>query len=294
MKQVLEIGRLLDICEITYTLPQLLKLEKLIELTLEDVVTTNEELDEDFEDDIAVKEEEFEEALAPKVELDEFDSSYEEPQPVKKRKRKYVKKESADPDDPEGGKEKKVVKIPRVRRKRPEPNKKWSGATLCQQCGQSFETTTQLRKHVHNKHKSLIEVCGTCGHKFHSHRDLQRHIDGVHDGRRDFQCQWCGNKFSSKHTLKRHVARIHEKQNHTCHHCGKIFNLIGMLKTHLKKVHEQIYQPDDKANNTGVLPLPGALALPQPSSEPKFSLPQPSSEPKFSLPQPGALPQPTM
>ena len=52
----------------------------------------------------------------------------------------------------------------------------------------------------------ILSKCHICG-KFYEKRNLNRHISTVHEGKRDYKCEYCGLEFASAQTLKIHVTK---------------------------------------------------------------------------------------
>ena len=205
-RSTLNIGLLLEVCGITYTIEQLEKLEKLIE-DISDFKCSreNEVEDHEFEPQQKIKiEEDDDEDLQSKKCNKTFKTE--------KAFTKHIKEDTCDS----------------------------SIENLCQHCGKVFASPDQLRTHLRYNHKERPEECHICHHKFHSLRDLKRHISGVHEGRKEVQCQLCGKFFSCSNTLSTHVRCVHLKiKSFSCQQCPKSFTLADTLKKHMIWAHSK-------------------------------------------------------
>ena len=69
---------------------------------------------------------------------------------------------------------------------------------------------------------------------------MTKHIQNVHEGKRDYKCEFCGKLFTQKGTLKSHIGFIHEmsKKEHKCGYCGKSCGSKRYMKIHIDVVHE--------------------------------------------------------
>jgi rRNA maturation protein Nop10 len=63
---------------------------------------------------------------------------------------------------------------------------------LCSDCGKSFKTPTDLKKHVMVVHiKSPSEICPVCGDSFVHKYKLKNHMVSKHGFQKDFECDLC-------------------------------------------------------------------------------------------------------
>ena len=272
-RKTLNIGLLLDVCGIAYTLEQLEKLEKLLEDTSDFKCTRDtEELHEDF-----------------KIESEDFQMKACKPQKQSKDKSsienlcQHCGKVFGTPDQlrthfrynhKERPEECPICHhkfhslrdlkrhISGVHEGRKEVQCQLCGkffscsntlsthvrcvhlkikAFQCLQCSKSFTLADTLKKHMiwaHSKERPF--VCDRCPKAFAIKNQLANHIKVVHEKMKRFQCPSCHLKFGQKATLDKHVARIHDKQSHNCQHCSKVFTWNGALKTHLRKAHDLV------------------------------------------------------
>ena len=54
-------------------------------------------------------------------------------------------------------------------------------------------------------------VCGTCGDKFDISHQLNKHIENSHE--KNFKCEKCNSVFGNICLLERHVKKIHAKKS---------------------------------------------------------------------------------
>ena len=64
--------------------------------------------------------------------------------------------------------------------------------------------------------------CESCGISFSHAGDLKRHICTIHEGHKDYKCDYCDSQAG---VLKRHIQTLHEvHKNYKCESCGKSFS----------------------------------------------------------------------
>ncbi|XP_066917719.1 uncharacterized protein [Clytia hemisphaerica] len=107
----------------------------------------------------------------------------------------------------------------------------------CKICKQSFPTKSTLYKHLrgHSSDEKPFK-CNECGQGFTLSSNLRQHRI-IHRGYKPFQCEYCGKKFMRSNVYKQH-RRIHTgEQMHKCDLCPSEFLQKYALVKHLKKVH---------------------------------------------------------
>mmetsp|Transcript_7851 Transcript_7851/g.15806 ORF Transcript_7851/g.15806 Transcript_7851/m.15806 type:complete len:317 (-) Transcript_7851:2155-3105(-) len=81
---------------------------------------------------------------------------------------------------------------------------------VCSQCGVSFSSKGNLRRHEDSAHGSFAGFhCKHCGRSFKQRANLQRHETSVHLGRKSWICAFCRERFGTKSNLSRHHRRMH-------------------------------------------------------------------------------------
>ena len=107
----------------------------------------------------------------------------------------------------------------------------------CKICKQSFPTKSTLYKHLrgHSSDEKPFK-CNECGQGFTLSSNLRQHRI-IHRGYKPFQCEYCGKKFMRSNVYKQH-RRIHTgEQMHKCDLCPSEFLQKYALIKHLKKTH---------------------------------------------------------
>ncbi|XP_052233490.1 uncharacterized protein LOC127846353 isoform X3 [Dreissena polymorpha] len=105
---------------------------------------------------------------------------------------------------------------------------------ICQQCGKSFSTKSNLTKHI-LLHGDKQHKCPYCEKAFHLDIYLKEHLSGVHLNHFKYQCNDCGRMMKSKTGFNEHVRVFHTKnaQVYTCPECNKQFKQRGNLRSHM-------------------------------------------------------------
>lgn len=107
----------------------------------------------------------------------------------------------------------------------------------CKICKQYFPTKSTLYKHLrgHTSDEKPFK-CNECGQGFTLSSNLRQHRI-IHRGYKPFQCEYCGKKFMRSNVYKQH-RRIHTgEQMHKCDHCPSEFLQRYALIKHKKKAH---------------------------------------------------------
>lgn len=97
---------------------------------------------------------------------------------------------------------------------------------LCHFCGNSFQSTSSLRKHIELHKPKNSYQCSTCLRTFTTRSNAKRHAESrciVKE--RTYECEVCGKKYAEKYYLKEH-KEIHmgeKRKRFTCEVCGKQF-----------------------------------------------------------------------
>ena len=108
---------------------------------------------------------------------------------------------------------------------------------VCDKCegGKTFETRTELGKHMRKVHKIGKEkncVCSVCGKAYLEMAFLREHMYS-HADEPQFPCEKCSKKFWGRRQLYHHDMSIHEgRRDHICTYCGKGFHTKSRLLRH--------------------------------------------------------------
>ena len=135
----------------------------------------------------------------------------------------------------------------------------------CYKCDKVFNSYSSLEHHRGKYHPSRnssgkVEKkfkCTICLKKFMLEPALKKHILFVHEGTKNFSCEYegCDNKYFTKGALKQHILRFHEGQKDDqylkkfipserenlpfqCDICGKIFATQYVAYRHTISIHE--------------------------------------------------------
>ena len=111
-------------------------------------------------------------------------------------------------------------------------------------CKFAFADKSALKKHtsiVHEGKKPLKPfLCTICGVRCVAKATLKFHIENVHEGKKLHMCSKCGKSFSALASLNIHISTVHERNKpYQCSSCDKRFGLKNVLKKHMKKIHQK-------------------------------------------------------
>ena len=108
----------------------------------------------------------------------------------------------------------------------------------CKICHKVFPTKSMLYKHLrgHTSDEKPFK-CNECGQGFTLSSNLRQHRI-IHRGYKPFQCEFCGKKFMRSNVYKQH-RRIHTgEEMHKCGLCPSEFLQKYALIKHMKKAHD--------------------------------------------------------
>lgn len=102
-----------------------------------------------------------------------------------------------------------------------------------------------MKRHSGNK----IHMCDYCGKSFVSTSDLKKHVR-VHTGERPFNCNVCGKTFSDGSAWKRHSKLHNDKFKYQCSWCKRSYSRRDLCNQHIKKTHDSL--PFGSATSTKI------------------------------------------
>ena len=109
---------------------------------------------------------------------------------------------------------------------------------LCEECNLSYDTKSNLEKHMRSLHVGRIErtefKCETCNKAFRDEEQLKSHAINVHADK-VFTCQKCDKPYTSMSLLRRHDWRSHREIE--CNMCGETLRNREEIKTHRQSKH---------------------------------------------------------
>ncbi|KAI9582843.1 zinc finger protein 239-like [Glossina fuscipes] len=118
------------------------------------------------------------------------------------------------------------------------------GRKTCLFCAKIFTSTSNRRRHerIHTGERPF--VCEFCGRSFSSSSDLISHRSSQHLKERNFVCDICDKRFNRRSQLNIHKANVHSEKppTHICTKCGAAFQKIHDLKTHVNVHKERAYK----------------------------------------------------
>lgn len=108
---------------------------------------------------------------------------------------------------------------------------------VCKICDKTFPTKSTLYKHLrgHSSDEKPYK-CNECGQGFTLSSNLRQHRI-IHRGYKPFRCEFCGKCFMRSNVYKQHRRSHTGEQMHKCDYCPSEFLQRYALIKHLKKVH---------------------------------------------------------
>lgn len=110
----------------------------------------------------------------------------------------------------------------------------------CRECGKTFKSHSEKRKHVSEQHKLYLCPYKDCLKTFKERALREKHVNSVHLDIRIHQCYKCAKMFKTESAFKVHLYSVHtdaeKKEQYVCNICNKVFYQPGRLHTH-KSVH---------------------------------------------------------
>ena len=77
----------------------------------------------------------------------------------------------------------------------------------CKICGMPFFSKLNLNTHMQNIRNKDYK----CEVSFTERGTLRKHFQTVHEGHKDFKCNFCGKSFTEGHNLNKHIEHVHEE-----------------------------------------------------------------------------------
>ncbi|XP_044743504.1 zinc finger protein 845-like [Chrysoperla carnea] len=106
----------------------------------------------------------------------------------------------------------------------------------CNYCTIKFYYKSNLNRHIREIHHKVLKprhLCNICGKSIRSSSDLRIHLQ-THTDVRPFTCIRCNKSYRSKSALSAHIHRDHLNQrNFVCNICSRTFFRRAMLETHM-------------------------------------------------------------
>ena len=102
----------------------------------------------------------------------------------------------------------------------------------CDQCDQSYATSTRLYTHVKTVHKTSSLVCTVCGKGFRFKGKLREH-EAQHTGEPLFKCTICHEGFFQRRQYSHHIRIHNNDRRYPCPQCPKAFFKSERLKEHM-------------------------------------------------------------
>lgn len=122
-----------------------------------------------------------------------------------------------------------------------------SHANSCQQCDKTFNSKSNLERHVKVMHlKEGKLMCKLCPFSSYYSNTLKDHIERVHKGKKktNFTCQHCNKTFGRKMTYQEHMDRHDGRYRYSCEKCGKKFRNKARCKKHSEQLCTKQVQND--------------------------------------------------
>ena len=115
----------------------------------------------------------------------------------------------------------------------------------CEYCHKIFHVKGVLSKHIINDHSETMAKpypCSICNQSFVSSDRLRFHTRKYHDS--SMKCEHCDKTFGKLSDKKRHISNVHDidkpPKSHKCCECSKMFSTNHDLNKHTKYVHQGI------------------------------------------------------
>ena len=108
----------------------------------------------------------------------------------------------------------------------------------CRYCKKKYASKQHFINHEQSHVEGKPYMCELCGNTFYSSTDLKRHTENVHTSVNKLSCSYCQKVIPTKHALLMHVRRHTGEKPYKCNHCKKGYTSMGSLTRHKqKKLH---------------------------------------------------------
>ena len=109
----------------------------------------------------------------------------------------------------------------------------------------------------------MAYMCEICGVTFTTRSNLLRHAKSKHSNENVlFTCELCDRVFTRNYDLKRHINSIHVQVKHTCDVCGKVYNRADAVLQHKTTSHTV---PPEKRRRVEPDEMPGPSTSREPA-----------------------------
>ncbi|XP_061175186.1 zinc finger protein 845-like [Saccostrea echinata] len=103
----------------------------------------------------------------------------------------------------------------------------------CARCHKVYNTVDDFIIHVSNHRPKKKLVCDFCGNTFNTKSNLNTHVRLKHSTVRPFECNICNKKYALRTLLNQHVRFQHcNERPVSCNICGKGFRTKSQLQKH--------------------------------------------------------------
>ncbi|XP_076435968.1 uncharacterized protein LOC143275613 isoform X2 [Babylonia areolata] len=112
------------------------------------------------------------------------------------------------------------------------PRKTWGPPPyLCQQCGISFNKSSNLIRHIYKHTGEYPYPCPECDSAFVTRTELDQHFR-KHTGEKPFLCPICGTSYSRACNLETHMRTHTGERPYKCGHCTAQFTTSSARNRH--------------------------------------------------------------
>ncbi|KAJ8705846.1 hypothetical protein PYW08_012892 [Mythimna loreyi] len=111
---------------------------------------------------------------------------------------------------------------------------------VCEFCGKSFISSTQLKRHCRSHHGMTRELaCQHCSYLALDTAQLKLHERRVHTLERPYPCADCGASYHSRRCLVQHIESHRTVAAVQCELCPQVFKSTRQLSRHRYRAHKQ-------------------------------------------------------